>query len=105
MSFTAIWFVNRSLSTCNCSHPLAMDGQQQDQAENLGDIDGDGKIDIGGAQNTIGMWGISLGGIISGGLAGAEPAIDAISQMWRCWAGGCHGSSTSSGVPMLSSSP
>ena len=31
-----------------------------------GDIDGDGQIDIGGAQNTIGMWGISLGGIISG---------------------------------------
>ena len=45
----------------------------------LGDIDGDGVVDLGGPNVTIGAWGISLGGIIDGVLAGAEPSIDAIS--------------------------
>ena len=43
----------------------------------LGDLDNDGRVDIGGPQNTISMWGISLGGIVAGVLAGAEPSIDA----------------------------
>ena len=45
----------------------------------LGDLDGDGQVDIGGPQNTIGSWGVSLGGIISGVLAGSEPGLDAAS--------------------------
>ena len=44
----------------------------------LGDLTGDGKVDIGG-QSTIGMWGISLGGIISGMMAGTEPSLDSVS--------------------------
>ena len=58
----------------------AMDGVNTDHnGQILGDIDKDGTVDIAGPQNTIGMWGISLGGILSGVLAGAEPSIDAIS--------------------------
>jgi len=45
----------------------------------LGDIDGDGQVDLGGPTNTIGMWGISLGGILSGVAAGAVPELDAVS--------------------------
>jgi hypothetical protein len=45
----------------------------------LGDVDGDGAPDLGGVDNTIGAWGISLGGIVSGVLAGAEPGLDAVS--------------------------
>ncbi len=45
----------------------------------LGDLDGDGTVDIGGPDATLGMWGISLGGILSGVLAGAEPSLDAVS--------------------------
>lgn len=56
------------------------DGQTQDQqGYKLGDVDGDGVIDFGGPQNTIGMWGISLGGIIAGVLAGAEPSLNTVS--------------------------
>ena len=57
-----------------------MDGTQQDSTGNLlGDVDGDGTVDIGGAKNTVGMWGISLGGILSGVAAGAEPTLNAVS--------------------------
>ena len=49
------------------------------QGYKLGDVDGDGTIDFGGPNNTIGMWGISLGGIIAGVLAGAEPGLDTVS--------------------------
>jgi len=44
----------------------------------LGDVTGDGVVDIGG-QGIIGMWGISLGGIIGGVLAGADPGLDSVS--------------------------
>lgn len=50
-----------------------------DGAGVLGDFDGDGKVDLGGPQNTVSMWGISLGGIIAGVLAGSEPGLDAVS--------------------------
>jgi len=43
----------------------------------LGDFDGDGKPDIGGPLGRIGLWGISMGGLITGILGGAEPAVDA----------------------------
>lgn len=48
------------------------DGEQ----EVLGDFDGDGRPDIGGPDNRYFAWGISLGGIVTGVLAGAEPALD-----------------------------
>jgi hypothetical protein len=51
---------------------LAKDGKV------LGDFDGDGAPDIGGPKNTIALWGISLGGLITGVLAGAEPAVDSV---------------------------
>ena len=50
-----------------------------EQGFKLGDVDGDGDVDFGGPLTTIGMWGISLGGIISGVTAGAEPALNAVS--------------------------
>jgi hypothetical protein len=45
----------------------------------LGDMDGDGGVDIGGPANTVAMWGISLGGVLTGVAAGAEPGLDAAS--------------------------
>jgi hypothetical protein len=45
----------------------------------LCDVTGDGLPDFGGADAVLSMWGISLGGIIAGVLAGAEPALDAVS--------------------------
>jgi hypothetical protein len=58
----------------------SMDGLHRDAAGNLlGDFDGDGQVDLGGPDNTIAMWGISLGGIYAGILAGAEPSLDAVS--------------------------
>ena len=56
------------------------DGDKQNSENHLlGDIDGDGIVDLGGPVAPIGMWGISLGGIIAGVLAGAEPSLDAVS--------------------------
>ncbi len=40
-----------------------------------GDFDGDGTPDVGGWDNAYYAWGQSLGGILSGGLVGAEPAV------------------------------
>jgi len=40
-----------------------------------GDFDGDGQADIGGWDNDYYAWGQSLGGILSGVLAGAEPSL------------------------------
>ena len=58
----------------------SVDGARRDvDGHLLGDLDGDGRVDLGGASNTIGMWGISLGGIIAGVAAGAEPTLDAVS--------------------------
>lgn len=58
----------------------AMDGTTRSvDGSVLGDVDGDGVVDIGGPDNTIAMWGISLGGVLSGVAAGAEPALDAVS--------------------------
>ena len=58
----------------------SFDGERVDQDGHiLGDIDGDGTVDFAGPDTSIGMWGISLGGIISGVLAGSEPALDSVS--------------------------
>jgi hypothetical protein len=58
----------------------AMDGAaRSSDGTVLGDVDGDGKVDLGGPANTVGMWGISLGGVLAGVAAGAEPALDAAS--------------------------
>ncbi|MBM4361081.1 MAG: hypothetical protein FJ104_00250 [Deltaproteobacteria bacterium] len=57
----------------------SMDGKNRDADGNvLGDVDGDGEPDLGGRTNTVGAWGISLGGQITAVLAGAEPALDAV---------------------------
>lgn len=57
----------------------SMDGRSDDDGAVLGDANQNGIPDIGGPQNIVSMWGISLGGIISGVAAGAEPGLDAIS--------------------------
>ncbi len=44
-----------------------------------GDVNADGELDLGGADTNLGMWGISLGGVVAGVLAGAEPSLDAVS--------------------------
>lgn len=46
-------------------------------ANPAGDFDGDGTPDVGGFHNRYYAWGQSLGGILSGVLVGAEPAITA----------------------------
>lgn len=57
----------------------AMDGKHQDaQGHVLGDVDGDGKPDLGGPTVAITAWGISLGGQLTAVLAGAEPNLDAV---------------------------
>ena len=45
----------------------------------LGDLDGDGRVDLGGPKNTIGAWGVSRGGIIPGVLSGSVPGLSAVS--------------------------
>ena len=55
----------------------AMDGRKGKDGTVLGDFDGDGTPDMGGPAATIGLWGISMGGLITGILGGAEPAVDA----------------------------
>lgn len=55
----------------------AADVEGNGDPEILGDFDGDGDPDIGGPDNQYFVWGISLGGIVTGVLAGAEPALDA----------------------------
>jgi hypothetical protein len=55
------------------------DGVNKDAKGNLlGDVDGDGTVDIGGPKNGISAWGISLGGQLTAVLAGAEPTLDAV---------------------------
>ena len=49
------------------------------QGEFKADFTGDGQQDIGGRHTTSGMWGISLGGVVSGVMAGAEPGLDSVS--------------------------
>lgn len=58
----------------------SMDGEARGaDGRLLGDVDGDGDVDLGGPTNTISSWGISLGGIVHGVLAGAEPSLNAVS--------------------------
>ena len=59
----------------------AFDGQRTWRPEAAeegvaGDFDGDGVVDVGGADGIIGMTGTSLGGIMAGILAGLEPSLD-----------------------------
>jgi hypothetical protein len=58
----------------------AMDGTSKDaDGRVLGDLDGDGQVDLGGRFAKLGAWGISLGGQITAVTAGAEPSLDAVS--------------------------
>ena len=58
----------------------SMDGETESADGGLlGDLDGDGTVDLGGPQNTIGAWGVSLGGIVTGVLSGSEPGLNAVS--------------------------
>ncbi len=58
----------------------SMDGETEaGDGSLLGDLDGDGTVELGGPANTLGSWGISLGGVVSGVVAGAEPSMDAVS--------------------------
>jgi hypothetical protein len=57
----------------------SVDGREAIDGAVLGDVDGDGEPDLGGVDNNVSAWGISLGGIVAGVLAGAEPALDAVS--------------------------
>jgi hypothetical protein len=66
----------------------------------LGDLDGDGRPELGGPSNTLGAWGISLGGIVTGVAAGSEPSLDAVSP--NAGGGGLvdiSARSTQAGVP------
>ena len=50
-----------------------------ESGELLGDPDLDGVVDLGGPKTVLGLWGISLGGIVAGILKGAEPSLNAAS--------------------------
>jgi hypothetical protein len=55
----------------------SMDGVRRAKDGSVfGDFDGDGTPDIGGDKGTISVWGISLGGLITGVTAGLEPDVD-----------------------------
>lgn len=56
-------------------NPIDVNGDGE--ADLLGDFDGDGVVDFGGPDVTYAAWGMSLGGVLSSVLAGAEPALDA----------------------------
>lgn len=57
-----------------------MDGVSLDAHDALlGDVDRDGVVDLGGPDATLAAWGISLGGIVTGVVAGSEPSLDAAS--------------------------
>lgn len=56
-----------------------LDGRTGPDGSVLGDFDGNGVPDIGGPENTISAWGISMGGLITGILAGLEQSLDATS--------------------------
>jgi len=59
-------------------HPLVFDGTVPGQGPMVaGDFDGNGRPDFGGPDGRYFFTGGSLGGIISGVMAGAEPAIAA----------------------------
>ncbi|MCA2980309.1 MAG: hypothetical protein INH37_18720, partial [Myxococcaceae bacterium] len=58
----------------------AMNGTSKDaDGRVLGDLDGDGTVDLGGPNAKLGAWGISLGGQITAVTAAAEPDLDATS--------------------------
>ncbi len=57
----------------------SLDGRSDGRGGVLGDANGDGKPELGGPQNAISMWGISLGGIVAGVAKGAVTDYDAVS--------------------------
>ena len=65
----------RSLGNLKWDFDTNGDGKADDL---MGDFDGDGRIDFGGAQNQkFVVWGQSMGGIVTEVLAGVEPTISA----------------------------
>jgi hypothetical protein len=57
--------------------PLGQDLNGDGIEERAGDFNADGIVDIGGPDGTYFYWGQSLGGIVAGIMAGAEPALSA----------------------------
>ncbi len=69
----------RLLRTFDGKHTWAFDANGNGKADDVaGDFDGDGFVDVGGPDVTYGMFGSSLGGIMSGMLAGLEPTLSAV---------------------------
>jgi len=67
----------RILRSADGVNKADVDGDGDGAPDLLGDLDGDGHVDIGGFDNRYFVWGISLGGIVTGVLAGVDPALDA----------------------------
>ncbi len=59
----------------SCDGRLGPDMNGDGEPEKLCDFDADGRIDIGGPDNSYYAWGQSLGGILTGIIAGTEPAL------------------------------
>ena len=57
----------------DANHDGAVDGKDL-----AGDFDGDGKVDVGGADAVIGMTGSSLGGMMAAFTGGVEPHLSAV---------------------------
>ena len=71
----------------------SMDGETESADGGLlGDLDGDGRVDLGSPKNTIGAWGVSLGGIITGVLSGLRLASAPClrTRAGRDWATSAH---------------
>ncbi|MBM4388856.1 MAG: hypothetical protein FJ088_14035, partial [Deltaproteobacteria bacterium] len=65
----------RVLRNCDGKNSADLDVNNDGKNEAMCDFDGDGAVDIGGLDNNYSAWGVSLGGIVTGVLAGIEAAL------------------------------
>ncbi|MDF1566022.1 MAG: hypothetical protein P1V51_23510 [Deltaproteobacteria bacterium] len=61
----------------SCDGRLGHDMNGDGTPEKMCDFDGDGRVDLGGPDNSYFAWGQSLGGILGGIIAGVEPSLAA----------------------------